>query len=422
MRKSFLLFLSVICVIAFSCSDSDDGDDTGDGILSGLTLTSDRSYFSADGVDAVVFTVKDNTGKDVSTQCVYKANDQELVDNTLSSATPGTYKVVATYKGIVSNTLDVIAMNENVKLKVASDKKSIVADGGDFACLYLVDEEGSRIPGGEFYIDGKKLDSPYFGTTEAGMHRITAMWQGKEAEEALNLGAFKEGEFTARMLVESLTGTGCGYCTETIKLLTEGDALARKDPRIVLIETHYQGQSPDMWQKYDERSREMEKAFIAYFGSTGTPSVYLDRNKEKFSAKDMGPDGLLSAIKSKAGVAIAIKNSLSEDKKQVELTAVIGSKKSFNGKVIAALVEDGIYLSHNGLGMLEWFHTMRDYRPSFEGEEAVAFEPGAPKEIKFQLNMGNANPVNSTLVVFVTNEQGLVENVQQVVVGTNVGY
>ena len=129
MRKSFLLFLSVICVIAFSCSDSDDGDDTGDGILSGLTLTSDRSYFSADGVDAVVFTVKDNTGKDVSTQCVYKANDQELVDNTLSSATPGTYKVVATYKGIVSNTLDVIAMNENVKLKVASDKKSIVEIG-----------------------------------------------------------------------------------------------------------------------------------------------------------------------------------------------------------------------------------------------------------------------------------------------------
>ena len=411
MRKSFLLFLSVICVIAFSCSDSDDGDDTGDGILSGLTLTSDRSYFSADGVDAVVFTVKDNTGKDVSTQCVYKANDQELVDNTLSSDTPGTYKVVATYKGIVSNTLDVIAMNENVKLKVASDKKSIVADGGDFACLYLVDEEGSRIPGGEFYIDGKKLDSPYFGTTEAGMHRITAMWQGKEAEEALNLGAFKEGEFTARMLVESLTGTNCGYCTSTIQLLTEEDALARKDPRIVLIET-----------KYDERSREMEKAFIAYFGSTGTPSVYLDRNKDKFSVDAMGRDGLLSAIKSKAEVAIAIKNSLSEDKKQVELTAVIGSKKSFNGKVIAALVEDGIYLSHNGLGMIEWFHTMRDYRPSFEGEEAVAFEPGAPKEIKFQINMGKADPVKSTLVVFVTNEQGLVENVQQVVVGTNVGY
>ena len=49
MRKSFLLFLSVICVIAFSCSDSDDGDDTGDGILSSLTLTSDRSYFSAGG-------------------------------------------------------------------------------------------------------------------------------------------------------------------------------------------------------------------------------------------------------------------------------------------------------------------------------------------------------------------------------------
>ena len=412
MRKSFLLFLSVICVIAFSCSDSDDGDDTGDGILSGLTLTSDRSYFSADGVDAVVFTVKDNTGKDVSTQCVYKANDQELVDNTLSSDTPGTYKVVATYKGIVSNTLDVIAMNENVKLKVTSDKKSIVADGGDFACLYLVDEQGSRISGGEFYIDGEKLDSPYFGTTEAGMHRITAMWQGKEAEEALNLGAFKEGEFTARMLVESLTGTNCGYCTSTIQLLTEEDALARKDPRIVLIETHYEGQSPEMW----------EKAFIAYFGSTGTPSVYLDRNKDKFSVDAMGRDGLLSAIKSKAEVAIAIKNSLSEDKKQVELTAVIGSKKSFNGKVIAALVEDGMYLNHVSLGMIERFHTMRDYMPSFEGEEAVAFEPGAPKEIKFQINMGKADPVKSTLVVFVTNEQGVVENVQQVAIGTNVGY
>lgn len=31
-----------------------------------------------------------------------------------------------------------------------------------FACLYLVDEQGSRISGGEFYIDGEKLDSPYF--------------------------------------------------------------------------------------------------------------------------------------------------------------------------------------------------------------------------------------------------------------------
>ena len=146
----------------------------------------------------------------------------------------------------------------------------------------------------------------------------------------------------------------------------------------------------------------MEKAFIAYFGSTGTPSVYLDRNKDKFSVDAMGRDGLLSAIKSKAEVAIAIKNSLSEDKKQVELTAVIGSKKSFNGKVIAALVEDGMYLNHVSLGMIEWFHTMRDYMPSFEGEEAVAFEPGAPKEIKFQLNMGKADPVKSTLVVFVT--------------------
>ena len=52
----------------------------------------------------------------------------------------------------------------------------------------------------------------------------------------------------------------------------------------------------------------MEKAFIAYFGSTGTPSVYLDRNKDKFSVDAMGRDGLLSAIKSKAEVAIAIKN------------------------------------------------------------------------------------------------------------------
>ena len=91
-------------------------------------------------------------------------------------------------------------------------------------------------------------------------------------------------------------------------------------------------------------------------------------------------------------------------------------------RLLAALVEDGMYLNHVSLGMIEWFHTMRDYMPSFEGEEAVAFEPGAPKEIKFQLNMGKADPVKSTLVVFVTNEQGLVENVQQVVVGTNVGY
>ena len=44
------------------------------------------------------------------------------------------------------------------------------------------------------------------------------------------------------------------------------------------------------------------------------------------------------------------------------------------------------------------------------------------KEIKFQINMGKADPVKSTLVVFVTNEQGVVENVQQVAIGTNVGY
>ena len=48
--------------------------------------------------------------------------------------------------------------------------------------------------------------------------------------------------------------------------------------------------------------------------------------------------------------------------------------------------------------------------------------PGMIFTIEPMINMGKADPVKSTLVVFVTNEQGLVENVQQVVVGTNVGY
>ena len=418
-RMLFLLLLPIIGLMSVACDDDDDEKKGGDesATTNSLVLTADRPYITANGSDKVTFTVKDAAGEDVSLKCVYKANEEELVDNTLTTTTPGTYKVSATYKGVTSNMLDVVALGENVKLKVVADKKSIIADGGDFACLYLEDEQGSRLPDGEFYVNGEKLNTPYFETDKPGSYRISAIWKGKEAEDALTLGAFADGEYTPRMLVESWTGTMCQYCTPVIKVLTEGDAVARKEPRVILIETHHGGA-----MKYDARSNDMDNCFGQYYKATGTPSVYFDREKTKFNASNLSKEVLLSSIKNKADVAIAIKTSFSEDRKSINVDAVVGSKKSFKGKIIAALVEDGLYLYHVELGMIEWYHTMRDYRPSFEGGDAVSIEPKSLTKAQFNIPLGLAKAEQSRIVVFVTNEAGTVENIQEVVAGNSIGY
>lgn len=422
MKKVLLfLLLPVIAWAATACSDSDDEKDGTDTGTSSLVLSSDRPYFSADGKDVVTFTVKDNDGKDLTSQCAFKANDEELFDNTFKTSKAGTYKVVATFKGIVSNALDVIAMAENVKMKIEADKKGIIADGGDFACLYLTDEQGSKYTDGEFFVDGQALTGSYFSTTASGAHRITAKWNGADVDGNLQILAVQESDYTARMLIESYTGTHCDFCTETIKMLTEGgDELARTNPRIVLLEMH--SKNSTMWEKYSERTKAMVDDFVSYYGATGTPSVYFDRVKKKIAIENIGKNGILSAVKSKADVAIAIKNTVSDDNLSVKVAATVASKKSFNGKVIAALVEDGIYLNHVRLGMVEWFHTMRDYQPSFGGGNAVAFASGQLQKVEFTLDFGKAVREQCSVVVFVVNEKGEVENVQQVSANASIGY
>ena len=418
-KMLLLLLLPVIGFIAIACSDS--SDDTVN--ITNLVLSSDRTYILADGKEMINLTVKDNEGNDLTSQCVLKANDEELPDNTFKTQKAGPYKIVAIFKGIRSNTLDVIAMSENVKMKIASDKESVFADGGDFVCLYLVDEQGSKYTDVDFFADGKPLNDSYFSTTIVGEHYITAKWNGidVDGEFLITANPATDAVYEPRMLLESITGTDCPYCAATITMLTDNkDGLVHNYSQLVLIEIH--GAGSRMWEKYDERTQSMVNDFISYYEASSTPSVYFDRVKERMSLPKIGKDGVLSAVKSKADVGIAIKNTISKDKKSVNVSAIAATKKAFSGKIIAALVEDGIYMNHVNLGRTEWFHTMRDYQPSFEGGKAVPFTPGKLQQAEFTFNFGNAVREQCSVVVFVVNENGLVENVREIPVNTSIGY
>src|SRR5215471_9211731 len=110
MRKSNLaVFISalIICFIAISCSKGSGGGGGGSTPNNSLTLTASKISVRADNFDEVIFTVKDESGADVTSSCSFKINGSTYSTNKFHTKAAGNISVTAIKSSSQSNTLTI---------------------------------------------------------------------------------------------------------------------------------------------------------------------------------------------------------------------------------------------------------------------------------------------------------------------------
>lgn len=89
-----------------------DKENTPEPATPSITISSDKTIIVVDGKDACTFTVKDNSGKEVTSQCQFFANGTSINGSTFSTTTLGKYKIKAKYNNLESNEIEIEARTD----------------------------------------------------------------------------------------------------------------------------------------------------------------------------------------------------------------------------------------------------------------------------------------------------------------------
>lgn len=394
-----------------------------------MTLNCSKLSILANGEDAATISVYHNgLQEDITSKAEIYAGDKLLSSSEFTTSTPGKYTIKALYEGLTSNTVEITAVSgesaEGISLKAS--KPAVYPDGGDFAVLTLATKEGGDVTEqGEFFADGKKLESNRFSTTTASLTpvKITAKFNGINVEGSVQITASKIYDFQSRMLLEDITRTRCQYCPLVIKVIEE----LRKDSQPVVVPISVHNTESDIYKiRYSADTKAFADAFCKFYEQslTEAPKVFINREKKTQDPDHLDANELRKqALAGPKDVAIALESKL--EQKTLSVKATIGSKKSFSGKVVAVLAENGIIADQQGMGKIEMYRMMRGFAPSIEGK-AVSITQDKPTsfEATFDLTKTTVeNPKNCEVIVFVTDDaDGLCKNVQYASVGEVKGY
>ena len=293
--------------------------------------------------------------------------------------------------------------------------------------MTLTNAEGEDVTDlGTFFAGGEALESNKFSTTESSLRpvSITAEIQGVRVGEPVNILASDSYKFPARALLEDITRTSCDNCPTMIKVI---ESLSSDNPQTVIAYNVHNSISFIYQNYYAESTRALADSFCTYMGSdlTAAPKTYINRATKNYPASlNLAEQFRQMARESSTDAAIALETE-TPSPATVEVTATIGTKKSFSGKIVAVLVDNGLTASQSGMGEINMFRVIRDYQPSLEGQ-AASFEAGKPLQFSatFDLSVLNVTSVdNCEVIVFVTDDaDGVCEAVQYASIGEAKGY
>lgn len=418
MKKRLLLTFCTLIVLALvgACKGKSDAP-----AEVNLTLKATKKVIVADGSDKVIFTVTDQSGKDVTSSCVFSEGGNSLFDNSFTSKKVGDFEIFAKNSdGVKSNTVKIKAVSEKANIEVRAQKTAIVADGGDLTTLSLWDKDNDveLVDDVKFFLDGKALDSNIVRLTAKGIYKVSATWKQKESKQPLVISGVDLRTVTGRSLIETLTATSCVYCASEIETI---EKIEKKSDRAIVVAIHNQFSSVYS-NILSKASLDDAKAFISTVaqGEHATPNSFVNRDGKKVKIGNIGVDRFVSQwIPASSDVAISIDTKIDGDK--IKVKAYITGKTNVSGKIAAVLVENGRTAQQSNMGVIEMRQLMRAYKPSVEGED-ISIEVGKAKVFETEFYIGSAKVENCNVIVFVKEGEGLLKNVQQVKVGSAIGY
>ncbi len=180
----FLKFLfTVVAITGVMASCSDKGNDPEPGGKGELILTASTDEITADGIDAVTFTVTYD-GDDVTSSAVIKQSNGAVVEGAEFVATAaGTYKFTAEYDEVTSNEVSVKADISLTAIVLSVDKNEIVNDGID-AATFTVTLGGEDITSSsELRVNNTPMDGVEFTNRTKGRYTFMAVYEGRVSNQ-----------------------------------------------------------------------------------------------------------------------------------------------------------------------------------------------------------------------------------------------
>ncbi len=183
-NRIFTLSAFLLCLTGINtgCSESDKDEPPPQNVI----ISADKEIFKSDGNDLVTFSVTAD-GQDVSETAIviYKGeNNTTLSGNTFSTNIQGRYTFYASYKGVLSQELQLDAMS--VILTLSVDKTSIQANGKDAVKFSAIADGQDVTDESEIYIKGTgsdiKLASRTFSTKDEGTYEFYAKYHEQSSD------------------------------------------------------------------------------------------------------------------------------------------------------------------------------------------------------------------------------------------------
>ncbi len=193
MIKKILFLFGLCALLMISCGEKNNPDD----LVQSVILQADKASITADGKDAVTFTVKTQKGIDVTSEATIYVNRGAISGNTFTTTKAGTFTAYATYKGKDSDEVTITASEQVVEaaLVITADKTSILANDKDQIIFTVKRKEGGEVVTNkcEFYVDGVRSKTAYrFKTKVPGEHKVVAKMKSGESSDEFVFQANEE--------------------------------------------------------------------------------------------------------------------------------------------------------------------------------------------------------------------------------------
>ena len=150
-----------------------------------IVLTASKTNITADGNDAVTFTVKQEDN-DVTSETEIYVNDNKINGNTFTTTTAGTYKAYAKKGELKSNEISITAeavVEPEKPIELIASTTNITANGSDAVTFTVMQENNDVTSQASIFVNNQKLASNVFTTYTAGTYTAYAQKNDAKSNE-----------------------------------------------------------------------------------------------------------------------------------------------------------------------------------------------------------------------------------------------
>lgn len=176
-----VLLLAVALLTLFACRP--EGREVED---MQITLSADKVIASADGKDQVTFKVITQSGVDVTKDAEIRVDGSLIKGHSFATNEPAKYVVVASYKGIKSEMIEVTFKNPEefiTSVTLTATPQSVVADGVEQIEFTVLSNNGIDVTSKcKIMVNNGPIKGHTFASNQPGVYQVVAIYNGLRSE------------------------------------------------------------------------------------------------------------------------------------------------------------------------------------------------------------------------------------------------